>query len=63
MRVGCIGTRRLVRSRRQPLPRSDDLGILDVDHPDDDAPRPEQQRQFQRIARLASLDPSDGMSL
>jgi len=45
------------------LPRSDDLGILDEDHLDDHAARPEQQRQFQRIARLASLDPGDGMSL
>ena len=45
------------------LSRSDDLGILDEDRLDDNAPRPEQQRQFQRIARLASLDPSEGMSL
>jgi len=53
-----------IREESTPtLSRSDDLGILDEDHLDDDAQRPEQQRQFQRIARLASLDPGDGMSL
>jgi type IV secretion system protein VirD4 len=46
----------------EPVHRSDDLGILD-EHEEGDTQRPEQQRQFQRIARLASLDPSDGMAL
>ena len=46
----------------EPVHRSDDLAILD-EHDEGDTQKPEQQRQFQRIARLASLDPSDGMSL
>ena len=46
----------------EPVHRSDDLVILD-EHDGGDTKTPEQQRQFQRIARLASLDPSDGMSL
>jgi type IV secretion system protein VirD4 len=46
----------------EPVHRSDDLTILD-EHNGGDTQRPEQQRQFQRIARLASLDPSDGMAL
>jgi len=46
----------------EPVHRSDDLTILD-EHDEGDTQKPEQQRQFQRIARLASLDPSDGMAL
>jgi type IV secretion system protein VirD4 len=46
----------------EPVHRADDLTILD-EHDGEDTHRPEQQRQFQRIARLASLDPSDGLSL
>jgi type IV secretion system protein VirD4 len=46
----------------EPVHRSDDLAILD-EHDEGDIQKPEQQRQFQRIARLASLDPSDGMAL
>jgi type IV secretion system protein VirD4 len=45
-----------------PVHRSDDLTILD-ERDEGDTQRQEQQRQFQRIARLASLDPSDGMAL
>jgi type IV secretion system protein VirD4 len=44
--------------------RSDDLAILDEEASGRTAgPAPEPQRQFRRIARLASLDPSDGMAL
>jgi type IV secretion system protein VirD4 len=46
----------------EPIHRSDDLAILS-EHDEGDTQKPEQQRQFQRIARLASLDPSDGMAL
>jgi type IV secretion system protein VirD4 len=46
-----------------PIHRADDLAILDEHDKDRDSQRPEQQKQFQRIARLASLDPSDGMAL
>ena len=46
-----------------PDHRADDLAILDEHDKNCDSQRPEQQRQFQRIARLASLDPSDGMAL
>ena len=46
----------------EPVVRSDDLTILD-EHGEGDTQRPEQQRQLQRIARLASLDPDDGLSL
>jgi type IV secretion system protein VirD4 len=46
-----------------PDHRAGDLAILDEHDKDCDSQRPEQQRQFQRIARLASLDPSDGMAL
>jgi type IV secretion system protein VirD4 len=46
----------------EPVHRLDDLAILD-EHDAGDTQRPEQQRQFQRTARLASLDPSDGLSL
>ena len=46
----------------EPVHRPDDLTILD-EHDEGDTQRPEQQRQFQRIARLAGLDPSDGMAL
>jgi type IV secretion system protein VirD4 len=46
----------------EPVHRPDDLAILD-EHDEGDTQKPEQQRQFQRIARLASLDPSDGMAL
>jgi type IV secretion system protein VirD4 len=46
----------------EPVHPSDDLAILD-EHDEGDTQKPEQQRQFQRIARLTSLDPSDDMSL
>jgi type IV secretion system protein VirD4 len=46
----------------EPIHRTDDLTILD-EHDEGDAQTQGQQRQFQRIARLASLDPSDGMAL
>jgi type IV secretion system protein VirD4 len=46
-----------------PVHRADDLAILDEHDGESDTRKPEQQRQFQRIARLASLDPSDGMAL
>jgi type IV secretion system protein VirD4 len=46
-----------------PDHRAGDLAILDEHDKDRDSQKPEQQRQFQRIARLASLDPSDGMAL
>jgi type IV secretion system protein VirD4 len=46
-----------------PIHRADDLAILDGHGKDCDSQRPEQQKQFQRIARFASLDPSDGMTL
>ena len=46
-----------------PDRRADDLAILDEHDKDCDSQRPEQQRQFRRIARLASLDPGDGMAL
>jgi type IV secretion system protein VirD4 len=46
-----------------PIHRADDLAILDEHDKDCGSQRSEQQRQFQRVARLASLDPSDGMAL
>jgi type IV secretion system protein VirD4 len=46
----------------EPVHRPDDLTILD-EHDEGDTQKPEQQRQFQRIARFASLDPGDGMAL
>lgn len=46
----------------EPVHRPDDLTILD-EHDEGDTQKPEQQRQFQRISRLGSLDPSDGMAL
>jgi type IV secretion system protein VirD4 len=47
----------------RPDHRAGDLAILDEHDKVCDTRKPEQQQQFQRIARLASLDPSDGLSL
>lgn len=41
----------------------DDLSILDDDDPTDGIDQQTRQRQFTRVARLASLDPADGIPL
>ena len=46
----------------QPEPGADDLGLLD----DDDSPLPlptQLDPRLQRAARLAALDPDDGIAL